>query len=579
MKNKRDYNVFFNTHTVSGIVISVGLFVIFLAGAFALFLDEINHWQEAKQRAEYRTDVDYDRVLSIVEEEGYNLEGRNMFISYRENGNGYIQINSQALKVDSDSSQVEATSSNTSSADSIAKASIFMRINPDTYEVQAKEYKPNTAHLGDFLYHLHYFRQIPVVGIYIAGLVALFFAFAIFTGIIVHWNKIVSNFFTFRLKASLKNLWTDAHTALGVLGLPFQLMYAITGAYFGIAILLYIPIVTIVFDGDQNKAFEMFRPKAKDTTGDVVVMNEDVKINPLVEESLAEVEGEEISFVFVQLSNFGKEEAQLAVNTRLAGNKHFLNNVRSNYRLADGALLAHKPVDENSYVESVSATMGKLHFAQFGGYLVKTVYFVLAIITCFVIITGVLIWLAAREKKMYAHKANFNRNVGAIYLGACLGLYPAIALFFCMVKIFPLEMEGRFEIMEAIFFLSWLAFTIYAFIIKSNYKINQHALILAGVMGILIPVFSGLQSGLWLWKSLYSGYVDSFFIDVAWLCLGIISLVIALNTKPLETKKIVRKKLVSSSVTGTVPKMVKAKVMRPRVKEEVPVLKIRPTQS
>ncbi|MEM9834442.1 MAG: PepSY-associated TM helix domain-containing protein, partial [Bacteroidota bacterium] len=90
MKNKRDYNVFFNTHTVSGIVISVGLFVIFLAGAFALFLDEINHWQEAKQRAEYRTDVDYDRVLSIVEEEGYNLEGRNMFISYRENGNGYI---------------------------------------------------------------------------------------------------------------------------------------------------------------------------------------------------------------------------------------------------------------------------------------------------------------------------------------------------------------------------------------------------------------------------------------------------------------------------------------------------------
>ncbi|MEM9831320.1 MAG: hypothetical protein AAF944_11830, partial [Bacteroidota bacterium] len=75
------------------------------------------------------------------------------------------------------------------------------------------------------------------------------------------------------------------------------------------------------------------------------------------------------------------------------------------------------------------------------------------------------------------------------------------------------------------------------------------------------------------------GYVDSFFIDVAWLCLGIISLVIALNTKPLEKKKVVRKKSVSSSVTATVPKMAKAKVMRPRVKEEIPVLKIRPTQS
>ncbi|WCC44944.1 hypothetical protein PJW08_01285 [Tenacibaculum finnmarkense] len=39
--SKRNYNVFFNTHTVSGIVISVALYVIFFAGAFSFFKEEI----------------------------------------------------------------------------------------------------------------------------------------------------------------------------------------------------------------------------------------------------------------------------------------------------------------------------------------------------------------------------------------------------------------------------------------------------------------------------------------------------------------------------------------------------------
>ena len=46
--SNRNYNVFFNTHTVSGIVISIALYVIFFAGAFALFKGEIQIWEEGK---------------------------------------------------------------------------------------------------------------------------------------------------------------------------------------------------------------------------------------------------------------------------------------------------------------------------------------------------------------------------------------------------------------------------------------------------------------------------------------------------------------------------------------------------
>lgn len=77
------------------------------------------------------------------------------------------------------------------------------------------------------------FAQVPYpYGYYLSGFVAFFFLFAILTGIIVHWKKIVSNFYLFRPMAKLKTLWTDAHTALGVIGFPFQFVYAVTGAFF-----------------------------------------------------------------------------------------------------------------------------------------------------------------------------------------------------------------------------------------------------------------------------------------------------------------------------------------------------------
>ncbi|MEM9337459.1 MAG: hypothetical protein AAGA66_01940 [Bacteroidota bacterium] len=155
----------------------------------------------------------------------------------------------------------------------------------------------------------------------------------------------------------------------------------------------------------------------------------------------------------------------------------------------------------------------------------------MSLITCFVILSGVTIWLVARDKKTYAHKVRFNRNVGAIFIGACMGLYPALALFFCMVKALPVS----FGLLSTIFFLFWLTFTLYAYFIKSTHTINKHALISAGVMGIAIPILNGIQSGIWFWKALPINHPDSFFVDVSWL-LGSCSILVRVKTKPIEKK-------------------------------------------
>ncbi|MEM6526377.1 MAG: hypothetical protein AAF693_21460, partial [Bacteroidota bacterium] len=161
-------------------------------------------------------------------------------------------------------------------------------------------------------------------------------------------------------------------------------------------------------------------------------------------------------------------------------------------------------------------------------------YFLMAILTCFVIVSGVMIWLVAREKKTYAHKAKFNKNVGAIYLGACLGLYPAIATLFVTAKILPLDIEGRYEIINYVFFGFWLLYTVYAYFIKSSYRINKHAILVAGIFGLAIPIINGSVTGLWFWKSLGMGYSDSFFVDISWLVLSLITLWAAYVAKPVN---------------------------------------------
>ncbi|MEM7107934.1 MAG: PepSY-associated TM helix domain-containing protein [Bacteroidota bacterium] len=258
-----------------------------------------------------------------------------------------------------------------------------------------------------------------------------------------------------------------------------------------------------------------------------------ISLNALLHPDLKALDPDQIHFVRVRISDYEKQKGKLTLNISYTGETQFMTVASKVIRLADGWVLQDKTPDTTSYADATILSIINLHYAHFGGFLMKVIYFILSLITCYVILSGVMIWLVAREKKTYAHKAKFNRNVGAIFIGACLGLFPAIALFFCLVKLFP----NSFGMMSNVFLLFWLAYTIYAYFIKSPFKINKHALILAGGLGVLIPILNGIQSGLWFWKSLGMGYVDSFFVDVSWIVMSAISLWAALIAKPVIKKQ------------------------------------------
>jgi len=518
--NNRHYNIYFHTHTVSGIVISVVLFVIFFAGSFSFFRNEIINWERSESTANTKEiQLDYNKALQKLDKE-YILHGRNITISKPSIENRvaiYLEGTRDTL------------------APAKQKDGSFFYLDNKTFKSYTYE---ESYSLGEFLYRLHFLAQIPYpVGYYLSGFTALFFLFAIITGVLLHWNKIVSNFYIFRPKEKLKTLWTDAHTALGMIGLPFQFVYAVTGAFFMIKLLIVAPAVMALYNGDDQKLYKELEYNDPDYKFDYKKLATPFSIDQLVAKTKNNWPDFEITRVFIQ--NYGDANMHVLVEGQLLSHKKFTGIGKVLYRVSDGKEIARKsPVTQNNYLDVVKNVLYRIHFGDYGGYALKIVSFALGIITCFVIISGVMIWLVARQKNnLPEKKRRFNAAVVRIYLAICLSMYPITALAFIGTKIFyPLSQSNLFTL----YFGGWLLLALFFIIKKNDAFTNKFCLILGSFLGFLIPITNGIVSGNWFWNSFLNNQIQIFFIDVFWIILASITLYIAFTLKP---KKVIAEKL------------------------------------
>ena len=527
--SKRLYNVFFHTHTVSGIVISAVLFVLFFCGAFALIKDEITAWEKGEPiDLEQAYDVDYERAIATMEQEGYDLYGRDIRMLLPDAKQQLYVL----LSPSQDSTVVYKP----------GQKSYFF-INTLTYE--KSEYYGFYS-IGELIYRLHFFSQIPTIGIYIAGFVAFFFLFAIVTGVIVHWKKIISNFYVFRPKVKLKTVWTDAHTALGMIGLPFQFIFALTSCFLCLSALVLIP-ANYLYSGDQAKLLTDLRPMTQ-TYQLEGKTDKPLLINQFIDQTQAKWPGFEPLQVYIK--NYGAENMKFQIDGKANSKDKFMGTGRIVYEVSSGAIFSEKNPFETSYLESVEHTVRSLHFGDFGGFPLKILYFILALVTCFVIISGVLIWLEARNKKVIPiHQRLFNRKVGHIYIAICLSLYPIIAFSFIVAKALPRSLDPeRQSILYAVFFIGWLLATLYFRFKRDNYFTTLWSLRLAAYLGLIIPVVNGLISGNWLWISYSNNAFPILIIDLFWLAMAAMTFVVLKKLKrPVE--KVEHKQLLQELVT------------------------------
>lgn len=518
--DKRPYNIFFDLHTVSGIVLSVLCYVIFFAGSFAFFRDEIINWERNEiPTAKKALTVDFDYTIDSLAKKN-NLYGRDIVI-----WKGYEE---KRVMMDVSASK-----------DSTVKGEVgFFYLNPETQ----KKYQYETSYtLGEFLYRLHFFAQVPYpAGYYLSGFTALFLFFIILTGFLVHWKKLVQNFFVFRPWAKLKTVWTDAHTVLGTIGLPFQAVYAITGAFFMINAILVIPVVSLFYNGDEDRFYDDLgygHPKFEFQQKRI---NNIPSINELAAKTTAK--WEDFAVTEVHIFNYGDSSMHIDVSGELDNATKFTGLGSVIYRGATGEVVETKdPYARTSYLASVKSILYKIHFGDYGGYTLRIVSFVLGLLSCFVVVTGILIWLEARNKKNIPEKKKaFNRWVGHIFLALCLTMFPVTALAFIVTKLLPADLASqRMDILYTGYFTVWVVMSVGFMLKRDNYFTNKYTLLSGGILGLIIPLTSGITTGNWLGLTGPQAVTDFFVVDTLWIVLSAMAIYAALIAKRRTSDAIV----------------------------------------
>ncbi len=501
----RAYNIFFHTHTVSGIVISVVLFVIFFAGAISLYKKEMYQWEDPAARIPVVNNIDYERLILRLD-------------SIKSGAKNADEV---TVKLPSIERPVYTVYVPIESATENYYATFIY--NPVTDKI-TELFNVDGSTTGDTLYRLHFLDQVPwYIGRYIAGFVSLFFAFAIITGLLIHWKNIVAKFYAFSFKQVKKQFSTNAHTVFGIIGLPFQLMYAITGAFYMLSILVLAPAVVVLFEGNQQELVTRIYPPEAFHKHDE--KNQPAKHIP-IGQGLQKIRTDhpEYQVSYLEIINLGKEKASLG--TDLVNNNSFNQDGTVVLDLISGKYKLDIKPGEKNYAQSILQGISKIHFGSFGGWLLKALYFILSIFTCFVIISGVLIWKEARNKPTYTDRQRrFHHRITMLYLSICFSLFPATALLFNAEQLVATS-SGHADKVNTLFFLAWLLFTVVGCFLKTEKNIMRYSLLLGGILACSIPFANGFSTGDWLWKSInHQPYV--FATDIVWLITGLLTLVLA----------------------------------------------------
>jgi uncharacterized iron-regulated membrane protein len=203
---------FISVHTWVGLVAGFALFIAFYAGAVTLFHEELVAWETpppAVAAPQHEPQVLIDAVLAA------HPKAKDVF---------YVRLPDMVLEFDERHFRLDA-------------------------DGKLEEFKERSQ-LVEFIYRLHYTAGLPRSwGIYVLGVVCVLYGLALASGVIIYAPTFFKDLFALRIGKNIKRMWQDAHNAIGILSLPFHLMYAWSSAVLALGVILLAPFQYLVFDG------------------------------------------------------------------------------------------------------------------------------------------------------------------------------------------------------------------------------------------------------------------------------------------------------------------------------------------
>ena len=446
-------------HTWGGLIVGWLLFVIFLTGSLAVFDQEIDNWMSPELPAHHLTDEQAaQRALAYLQEHKADAKQWGISLPYER------------------SPQLQASTGG-------RRDGVSVTLDPDTGEVIPVRESVG----GRFFFLFHFTLHMPrMIGIYLVGALAMGMLAALVSGIVIH-KKFFKEFFTFR-PAKGQRSWLDAHNASAVLLLPFHLMITYTGL--AIFLVIYMPAaMDAIFDGNREAFF-----KAQDGAPPVLEARRSVTTEPAplvaLEPLLAKAREVMGPLRGVSITNPGKDNAEIQIRALLGNRIALTKGSGMRFDGVTGEQLSGPREMRNSVL--THQVISGMHFAQFGGYSMRWVYFICGLVSSAMIASGLVLFTVKRRRK-YASEGRvaqvLYRLVEAINVTVMAGLSLACISLLWGNRLLPSGMTERADAELNVFFGMWALSFAHA-LLRPRMQAWREQLGLAGGLCLALPLLS-----------------------------------------------------------------------------------------
>ncbi|MGO1003480.1 PepSY-associated TM helix domain-containing protein [Lysobacter sp. CA196] len=322
----------------------------------------------------------------------------------------------------------------------------------------------------------------------IMGAVALLYALALVSGLIILLPTLVKDVFALRIGKNIKRMWLDVHNALGLVSLPFHLVMALTCVVFAFHDQFYDVQDKVVYPGGIDWGREAPEPPAPGA-------------QPLpAQELLRRVNAQLPEF---RVYGFSFEQTAERLEGHVTGLDTRYGTRARTYSSTHldaytGAVDTHDLPGHLGPWDAAVNTFFMLHFGSFGGDTVRWMYLLLGLAGAMLFYTGNLLWVESRRKKERGGgpvvQKRAVRVLGCLTVGVSLGCVAGISATLAATKWLPARVDDLAAWHEGIYFAVFVAAVAWAFLRGAARSAVELSCLSAGLT-VLIPVSS--LAGVW----------------------------------------------------------------------------------
>ncbi|QFU23599.1 PepSY domain-containing protein [Shewanella eurypsychrophilus] len=463
--NKQFLKRLTEAHSWLGLIISGLLFIVFFMGSISLFRSEIYLWSVLPHHTPAQGEVlSPSEIMTLaIKDRSFNAKEHLTLVSPTDEMPFYKVYVDIVLPEDA-----------TTDIDYVS-----LLMDPVSGEIVANV---DDFYLADFIYQLHYDLNIPNGG-YIIGFVTLFFFFALISGIFIHARKLFRQFFLYRTNEGKRDQLLTMHNVIGVMSLPFTLMYAITGLIFNLVIIYQIAFALVLYKGDQqallsDAGYTQQMPEWLDKPLDTRA-----EVDTLVAQHIQEF-GQ--SPRVIRAYNYGDSSALLHIFGSESGK--FVSPVEQVFSLKDGETLFSRAPETPNTMTTGRIVLSTLHFGDYGGMDLRVIYLILGLGVCTLIVSGNLLWAEKRQQQRQSSLKSI-ALVNSMTLGSTMGVMLATAMAFLFERVMPIEWIARDQMLILSFVVTLGLYLLMAFVITDKRKLLFISLIATAAVVAMTMIF------------------------------------------------------------------------------------------